>query len=168
MLRQSIVGWNEESLADPALGEDHELSIAHLPKSHATRQSPLYATTFPCHNCAKHIIAAGIRRVVYLEPYPKSRANDLYREEIVLESIDGKEVPGQVVFSAYSGIAPRKYRQLFSMSERGAKQGMPLNNWNAGRRELSPLYVMRNGALAYVEAERQELGKLPSEIYKIG
>ncbi|MDN3612645.1 hypothetical protein QWZ16_23945 [Vibrio ostreicida] len=26
---------------------------------------------FPCHNCAKHIVASGIKRVVYVEPYPK-------------------------------------------------------------------------------------------------
>ena len=29
----------------------------------------LYTTTFPCHDCAKHIIAAGISRVVYVKPY---------------------------------------------------------------------------------------------------
>jgi deoxycytidylate deaminase len=29
----------------------------------------LFSTTFPCHNCAKHIVAAGVRRVVYIEPY---------------------------------------------------------------------------------------------------
>ncbi len=28
----------------------------------------LFATTFPCHNCTRHIITAGIRRVVYIEP----------------------------------------------------------------------------------------------------
>lgn len=38
----------------------------------------LYCTTFRCHNCAKHIVAAGIRSVVYVEPYPKSKAKDLY------------------------------------------------------------------------------------------
>ncbi|HEV7255746.1 MAG TPA: anti-phage dCTP deaminase [Mesorhizobium sp.] len=32
----------------------------------------LFCTTFPCHNCAKHIIAAGIKTVVFMEPYPKS------------------------------------------------------------------------------------------------
>lgn len=32
----------------------------------------LYTTTYPCHNCGRHIVAAGIKRVVYLEPYPKS------------------------------------------------------------------------------------------------
>jgi len=40
--------------------------------------STLYCTTFPCHNCTKHIIAAGIRRVVYMEPYPKSKAKYLH------------------------------------------------------------------------------------------
>jgi len=38
------------------------------------RQGTLYSTTFPCHNCAKHIIAAGLSRVVFVEPYPKSLA----------------------------------------------------------------------------------------------
>ena len=45
----------------------------------------MYVTTFPCHNCAKHIIAAGLERVVYLEPYPKSRAKTLYDEDITPE-----------------------------------------------------------------------------------
>src|SRR5882724_7181322 len=76
----------------------------------------MYVTTFPCHNCAKHIIAAGIRKVVYLEPYPKSRASNLHGEEMSLELPTGNE-EGMVIFAAYSGIAPRQYRQLFSMSE---------------------------------------------------
>src|SRR5439155_301649 len=33
------------------------------------RDGTLYSTTFPCHNCAKHIAAAGIARVVFVEPY---------------------------------------------------------------------------------------------------
>jgi deoxycytidylate deaminase len=28
----------------------------------------LYTTTFPCHMCAKHIVAAGISEVIFLEP----------------------------------------------------------------------------------------------------
>ena len=40
----------------------------------AIKGATLYCTTFPCHNCTKHILAAGIRRVVYIEPYPKSLA----------------------------------------------------------------------------------------------
>jgi deoxycytidylate deaminase len=42
------------------------------------RESTLYVTTFPCHNCAKHILASGIKRVVFIEPYTKSRAKELH------------------------------------------------------------------------------------------
>jgi cytidine deaminase len=38
----------------------------------STAGCTLYTTTFPCHDCAKHIISAGIARVVYVEPYRKS------------------------------------------------------------------------------------------------
>jgi len=48
---------------------------------HAT----LFCTTFPCHECAKLIISAGISRVVYIEPYPKSRVAQMYRTEIATE-----------------------------------------------------------------------------------
>lgn len=40
----------------------------------SVRDATLYCTTFPCHMCARHIIASGIRKVVYIEPYPKSMA----------------------------------------------------------------------------------------------
>ncbi|KAB0267954.1 anti-phage dCTP deaminase [Microvirga brassicacearum] len=47
----------------------------------------LYCTTFPCHLCAKHIISSGISKVVYIEPYPKSYAVDLYKDEIIIDEI---------------------------------------------------------------------------------
>ena len=125
----------------------------------------MYVTTFPCHNCAKHIIAAGIRRVVYLEPYPKSRAGYLYGEEITLESLFGNEEEGKVVFTAFTGIAPRQYRQLFSMSERGAKKGISLTEWEEDRLPLTPLYVPQYASLLYLEAERRALQNLPRDIY---
>jgi deoxycytidylate deaminase len=37
-----------------------------------TRGARLYCTTFPCHNCAKHLVDAGIHEVQYVEAYPKS------------------------------------------------------------------------------------------------
>lgn len=46
----------------------------------------LFCTTFPCHECAKLIIGAGVSRVVYIEPYPKSRVADMYKTEIAMES----------------------------------------------------------------------------------
>lgn len=44
----------------------------------STKDATLYGTTYPCHNCAKHIIATGITRVVYIEPYPKSKALEFH------------------------------------------------------------------------------------------
>src|SRR5690606_19175210 len=54
---------------------------------HAIRGATLYCTTFPCHICAKHIIASGIARVVYLEPYPKSLAQELHEDAL---EVDGQ------------------------------------------------------------------------------
>lgn len=73
----------------------------------------MYATTFPCHNCAKHIIAAGIHKVVYIEPYPKSKAIDFYHQEI---STDENDAGKKVVFVPFSGVGPRRYIDLFAMS----------------------------------------------------
>lgn len=117
----------------------------------------MYVTTFPCHNCAKHIIAAGLRRVVYLEPYPKSRAENLYREELLCDSPDGKAQEGKVVFSAYSGVAPRQYGKLFSMGLRGSKLGLSLEDWNRARASLQPRYVAGHLQQGYVGAERDAL-----------
>lgn len=74
----------------------------------------LYCTTFPCHNCAKHIIAAGISRVVYIEPYPKSKALDFHPDAIVFDSrADGVQ---KVLFEPFFGVGPRRFFDLFSMN----------------------------------------------------
>lgn len=126
----------------------------------------MYVTTFPCHNCAKHIIAAGLQRVVYLEPYPKSRAVELHGEEIDLESIEGEVLGEKVAFLAFTGVAPRQYQQVFSMSRRGARKGLPRKEWEERQMTLSPRYVEKNASEAYLLAERQELEKLPVNVYK--
>ena len=53
--------------------------------------STLYVTASPCIECAKLIIQAGIRRVVYAEPYRNDDGIDLLRKvgiECVLIDID--------------------------------------------------------------------------------
>jgi cytidine deaminase len=45
----------------------------------AVRNARLYCTTFPCHMCTRHVIASGIDHVIYIEPYPKSLAKQLYK-----------------------------------------------------------------------------------------
>lgn len=70
----------------------------------------LYCSTFPCHNCAKHIVSAGIKRVVYIEPYPKSHTLELYSDSITLAREDKK-----VEFIEFVGIGPRRFYDLFSL-----------------------------------------------------
>ena len=69
----------------------------------AVRGTTLFSTTFPCHNCTKHIAAAGISRVVYIEPFPKSRAGELHDDAI---EVDGTgRVEGKVNFGPFVGVA---------------------------------------------------------------
>lgn len=73
----------------------------------------LFTTTFPCHNCAKHIVGAGVRRVVYVEPYPKSLSRELHDDAISFaEQVDDEQ---KVSFEPFVGVAPRMYGILFSM-----------------------------------------------------
>lgn len=97
------------------------LSCARIGVS--TVGTTLYCTTFPCHNCAKHIIDAGITRVVYVEPYPKSRALDLHSEAISLKtSLDDQPVHGRVSFEPFTGVGARQFLNLFSMSLGGGSK----------------------------------------------
>jgi cytidine deaminase len=79
-----------------------------------TAGATLYCTTFPCHNCAKHIVAAGIARVVYIEPYEKSRASEFHQDSIVFGA--GGPENGKVRFEPFIGIGPRRFFDLFSMN----------------------------------------------------
>ena len=94
----------------------------------AIRDGVLFTTTFPCHDCAKHIVPAGIQRVVFVEPYPKSLAPDLYLDSIAVDqrkpkNVHGAEDVGYVVFESFVGVAPRQYMELFVMGERKTQTG---------------------------------------------
>ena len=80
----------------------------------SAKGSTLFCTTFPCHNCAKHIIAAGVEKVVYIEPYPKSKALEFHSEAVKLGF--KKDDEKMVNFEPFVGIGPRKFFDLFSMS----------------------------------------------------
>ncbi|MGM5025098.1 anti-phage dCTP deaminase [Tardiphaga sp. 862_B3_N4_1] len=84
------------------------LAVAREGK-HSLVGATLFTTTYPCHNCARHIVAAGISSVVYIEPYRKSLAIALHHDAIT-EDPDDKT---KVVFRQYDGIAPQHYMGLF-------------------------------------------------------
>ncbi len=71
----------------------------------------LFTTTFPCHECARHIVSAGISRLIFISPYSKSRVPELYDDSI---AVDGQGDATHVPFHAFVGIAPRQYLPLFS------------------------------------------------------
>ncbi|MCA3555950.1 anti-phage dCTP deaminase [Aestuariivirga sp.] len=77
----------------------------------------LYCTTFPCHNCTKHILASGITRVVYMEPYPKSRARELHGNEVAIED----QQTGKISFEPFIGISPLRYQDIFEKGKRKAQ-----------------------------------------------
>ncbi len=86
-----------------------------------TQGAVLYTTTFPCHECAKMIIGAGISEVHYIEPYPKSLVSSIFRELIDVcprigtsATSDDEKIP----FRQFLGIAPRWYEEAFVAGER--------------------------------------------------
>lgn len=85
-------------------------SAARIGRS--VKRATLYCTTFPCHNCSKHIVASGIERVLYLEPYSKSFTDELFPESVVIDESTSKET--HVKFEQFIGITSNRYKELFS------------------------------------------------------
>jgi deoxycytidylate deaminase len=87
----------------------------------------LYTTTFPCHECGRHIVAAGIREVIYLEPYPKSGVRTLYQDSIAVDPARRPD-PRRVTFRTFVGVAPPRYLEFFTQGKRKRKtnDGRPI------------------------------------------
>jgi cytidine deaminase len=116
-----------------------------------TAECTLYTTTFPCHDCAKHIMAAGIARVVYIEPYRKSLVQELYPDSVVVDPADS--CTGKVRFEPFVGVAPRRYSDLFGLStaKRKTRDGSLLQWRGAEAVPKFPEYMP--SAVARVKAE---------------
>lgn len=87
----------------------------------STKGGFLFTYTFPCHNCARHIVAAGIQTVYFLEPYEKSLALDLHEDAISLDGVSTLETGvvannSKVVFIHFEGVSPRQYMNMFNPS----------------------------------------------------
>jgi deoxycytidylate deaminase len=110
---------------------DAILTVAR--KGNSTVGTRLFVTTFPCHYCARHIVAAGIDEVQYIEPYPKSQTLRLHADSVQITAEQwalpsnsraaslqppdsgrkaSPEVP-KVLFRPFTGVAPRLYRRAF-------------------------------------------------------
>lgn len=76
----------------------------------------LYTTAYPCHMCMRLIIASGIARVVYVDPYPKSLAMDMYSDAIY-DAAHGT-YPDRVRVEPFMGVGWKLYPALFSERQR--------------------------------------------------
>jgi deoxycytidylate deaminase len=84
--------------------------------NNSTVNSTLYCTTYPCHICARHIVAAGIKRVVYIEPYEKSLAIRLHGDAIYHP--ENGSMDNKVVFQSFEGVAPKRYAKFFGFNQK--------------------------------------------------
>lgn len=100
------------------------------------RGATLYCTTYPCHSCAKHIIASGIERVVYLEPYEKSLARKLHSDALL--DTDKGQGRGGLRLDLYNGTAPPQYERFFDSSYGRKEHGRYVDR-GSSRQELIPL-----------------------------
>lgn len=78
----------------------------------------LYCTTYPCHNCARHIIASGISTVYFIEPYRKSLALKLHRDSITEDPSDKSKVR----ILMFEGVSPKSYLHFFKMNKTKRKK----------------------------------------------
>lgn len=70
-------------------------------------------------NVTKDIINAGIKRVVYLEAYPKSKNKDLYPNLI---DFDPKFESELTPFNFYWGIGPKRFIYAYSLENKTSKE----------------------------------------------
>lgn len=99
------------------------LSVAREGRNSLSRAT-LYTSVYPCHNCARHIVAAGISFVVYIEPYDKSLAVALHNDSVTEDPDDRS----RVIFRQYDGVAPRNYLRLFRPSGDRKREGHVVRN----------------------------------------
>ena len=71
----------------------------------------LYTTAFPCHMCMRLIVASGIKRVVYVDPYPKSLASEMYSDST---TEDRSSQSTKVLIEPFRGASWNIYAQVFA------------------------------------------------------
>ncbi|PSH04080.1 MAG: hypothetical protein CXZ00_08480 [Acidobacteria bacterium] len=119
----------------------------------------LYVTTFPCHECARHIVASGIERVVYIEPYAKSLAIELHNDSIELDSSSD---PTKIPFVPFIGVAPRNHANIFAMPDR--KRDGKVIAWDSV--EAKPR--VSGSFWSYLKYEAEDLKVLADELTRLG
>ncbi|MCA9469848.1 MAG: hypothetical protein KC643_30990 [Nitrospira sp.] len=66
------------------------------------RDKVLYTTTFPCSQCARQIAYVGIKKVVYVEPYPDPDSESFMRDNC------------KIILQMFEGVKARAYERIFT------------------------------------------------------
>ena len=102
----------------------------------STAGSTLYCTTMPCHLCTKLIVASGIFRAVYIQPYPKSLVDELYTDSV---SIDENSPGGRVLYETLKGVTPAGFRMAFRKNQKRKNDDGSAITWTPLR--SSPIFL---------------------------
>lgn len=123
------------------------------------RDLTLYCTTYPCHLCMKEILAAGITRVVFIEPYPKSLAFAMY-EDAVDPPYSDHTTYGRMELLPFVGIAPRRYFDLFYGGRSSTEPPFQ-------RRKLEPLQAFQCSLVSVIQEEKAFLSRILPTIERV-
>ncbi len=123
--------------------EMHAILAASRISGDRVVQGKIFVTTYPCHSCARHLVAAGISEIHYIEPYRKSLATRLHEDALT----ESSEAHGKVQLRQYDGIAPRRFIEMFE--GRGRKEAGMLKL--PSRTEAMPLTQVSLKAIPRLE-----------------
>jgi deoxycytidylate deaminase len=124
--------------------EMHALLSAGESNGNKIRGGKLFVTTYPCHSCARHLVAAGVREVYFLEPYRKSLATKLHADSITEREGDTDKVR----LMPFDGVAPSRFLKFFSAHPGGRKNGQG----QMQVRQASPVTAITLEAIPTLEA----------------
>jgi deoxycytidylate deaminase len=136
-------------------------AITDVARSNSSTQgATLFVTTFPCHNCAKHIVGAGIKEVFYLEPFPKSQVQRLYPDSIEIDPDSSSSK--KVIFRQFCGITKRRFA-LFAKGKLKNSTGKTVD-W----KEATAKFLIDRLPIDYSRLEEKHSGIAKSLLELVG
>lgn len=110
----------------------------------------MYVNAFPCHECLKYIIAAGIKRIIYIDPYPKSKAFRMFSDFIAVDSECA--CPDKVNISPFMGVSPRRYLYVFRKTKNERQENGKVKHWDLSMAEC-PIFLKEKSPRSYYQQE---------------
>jgi deoxycytidylate deaminase len=172
-IRDKITTLLDETLEESSIKSLIEFSRSVHAEMHAIinagklngekiRGGILFCTTYPCHNCARHIIAAGIEKVYYIEPYIKSKAPELHDDSIT----ENENEHNKVQILLFDGVSPRRYLNFFKMTQERKQDGKLIkksefknNIYPTNSIPLKSLFILESKAAERVKDKERQSGE---------